>query len=127
MTYAGSTICIPGDPESCAWKELLDQPGFKDCLRKTDIMVASHHGRESGYYDEIFEYCAPKLVIISDGPQGQTCVADKYYNQATGWTVHKPGKESKTRYVLTTRSDGSIDVRFGFNDDGTRYMSVTTE
>jgi competence protein ComEC len=127
LTYAGSTICIPGDPESCAWKELLDKPGFKEYLRKTNILVASHHGRESGYYEEVFEYCAPQLVVISDGPQGVTCVADKYRNKAQGWKVHSPGKESKTRYVLTTRNDGSIDIRFGFEDNGTQYRAVHTE
>jgi beta-lactamase superfamily II metal-dependent hydrolase len=127
MTYAGSTICIPGDPESCAWKEMLSQPGFKDYLRQTNILVASHHGRESGYYEEVFDYCTPQLVVISDGPQGATCVADKYRNKASGWEVHSFSKASKTRYVLTTRSDGSIDIRFGFEDDGVRYRAVTTE
>ena len=127
MTYAGSTICIPGDPESCAWQELLGQPGFKDYLRKTNILVASHHGRESGYYEEIFDYCTPHLVIISDGPQGATCVADKYRNKALGWEVHSPGKESKNRYVLTTRSDGSIDIKFRIENNGTQYRAVHIE
>lgn len=123
LTYAGSTICIPGDPEGAAWRELLKQPRFIDYLKQTDILVASHHGRESGYCEDIFEHLKPKLVIISDGQSGTTCVREKYYQKASGWEVGSHSSaELTTRYCLTTRRDGSINIEFGNG-----YMSVKTE
>ncbi|RPD43762.1 MBL fold metallo-hydrolase [Hymenobacter sediminis] len=117
LSYAGSTICIPGDPEGAAWRELLDQPGFIGYLKKTDILVASHHGRESGFCEDIFEHCKPKLVVISDGQRGTTCVREKYYQKATGLSVGSHSNTSwETRYCLTTRRDGSIDI--WFTNDG---------
>jgi competence protein ComEC len=111
LTFANSTICIPGDNERASWKELLEQPGFKDMLRKTDVFLASHHGRESGFFEEVFDYCKPSVIVISDGPQGETCVADKYRLRASGWKVYsRSRREYKDRKVLTTRKDGAIQI-----------------
>lgn len=127
LTYAGSTICIPGDNEKASWTELLGDPAFINALRKTDIFVASHHGRASGYCDDVFDYCKPYLVIVSDGPQGDTCVADKYRTKVKGWKVHSRSKGThQSRYVLTTRSDGSVQIEF-YEDSTTHYMYVVIE
>jgi competence protein ComEC len=127
MRYANSTICLPGDNEAASWNELIKQSGFADWLKSTDILVASHHGREAGYCSEIFELCKPVLVIVSDGPGSDTSAVDKYLLQASGWSVRsrKTG-EAKTRYVLTTRCDGSIYVSAGWNKE-TPYLAVSTE
>jgi len=128
LNFAGSTICIPGDNEGASWTELLKNDDFITWLKNTDILVASHHGRESGYCEEMMQYCLElKLVIISDGPQGNTCVADKYGNKAKGWLVHSlSGAESKTRYCLTTRTDGAMEIEC-YSDDDKNYLIVNKE
>ena len=127
LTYAGSTICIPGDNENASWTELLQDQAFVRALIKTDIFVASHHGRESGYCDRIFDYCKPYIIIVSDGPQGNTCVADKYRAKAKGWEVFSRSRgTNKNRYVLTTRSDGSVQIEF-HEDSLNRYINVEIE
>jgi beta-lactamase superfamily II metal-dependent hydrolase len=96
-------------------------------LGEVDVLVASHHGRESGYCAEVFEYCRPQVVVMSDkaivhDTQGMTA---RYRDHVTrynpnGITVRSSGRR---RHVLTTRSDGWI--QFEVNDQGT--FTVDTE
>jgi len=96
---------IPGDIEQRAWLRLLEDPEFRGLLGDTDVFVASHHGRTSGYCSKVFHYCKPSVVIFSDGPK-------KYatQEQTNIYAEHASGVEfnGRTRYVLTTRCDGSI-------------------
>jgi len=125
VKYAESKIIIPGDNEPASWKELLENHDFRDAIRDADIFVAPHHGRESGYCPEIFEYFKPKLTVISDDVKSGTSATDKYSKLSTGWTVHhRDGRESQRRFCVTTRSDGYITIDFGYNDDRKPFICV---
>ncbi len=108
VTFLETPMCnvlIPGDVEKPAWIKLLQNQEFRENLVKTNVFVASHHGRTSGYCREVFDYCHPDVVVCADGPikyatQEET---DTYAAHASGVTVN-----GRTRYVLTTRNDGSI-------------------
>lgn len=83
IEYLGTTICICGDLERAAWDILLTREHIQTHLGKTDIFVASHHGRENGYHEGIFDHCSPEVIIISD--KGiihgtQETMAQKYGN-----------------------------------------------
>ncbi len=113
--FAGSTICLPGDNEAASWRELLEDADFRRDLASVDILVAAHHGREAGYCEDIFDLCKPALVCVSDGEARGTSAVGKYFNRSRGWEVHsRSGGRSESRYVLTTRTDGSIRIRSGF-------------
>jgi len=64
--YDNMSIIYPGDLEKEGWKELLKDSAFISNLRRVTIFIASHHGRENGYCEEVFNYCQPKIIIISD-------------------------------------------------------------
>jgi competence protein ComEC len=115
LNYAGSTLLLPGDNEPVSWKELLQQPGFVEAVKGTDVLVASHHGRDSGFCAELFEVISPKLVIVSDGRFSDTSATDRYSARASGWTVHRRSGPDTERRCLTTRADGAIVVEFGRN------------
>ncbi len=117
-SYAESTILMSGDNESPSWNELLDQASFRKAIRGTDILLASHHGRESGFHSDLFDYITPRLTIISDGRFGDTSATDRYSSVSKGWTVHKRSGGKKKRNCVTTRADGVINVKFGYNSDG---------
>lgn len=55
-----------GDLECAGILELMKLSEFKQALRETNVLVAPHHGRESGCCDEMFEFCKPYYVVISD-------------------------------------------------------------
>jgi competence protein ComEC len=127
LSFAESTICIPGDNEAPSWRELLEDKAFQAHLKKTDVLVAAHHGREAGYCEDIFIHCSPRLVCVSDGPGSDTSAVNKYYGKASGWTVFSRGSgDSEKRYVLTTRTDGSIRIKSGRGPDKP-FLNVTIE
>jgi competence protein ComEC len=112
LSYAGMKILIPGDNEPPSWNELLSRPDFISAIRNTDILVAPHHGRDSGYSAELFRFITPKLVIVSDGQVCDTTAVNRYSQQATGWLVHRRSGVTAQRKCLATRNDGVIVIEF---------------
>jgi len=103
--YDGMGIVIPGDLEREGWLRLLRNQAFCDNLSQVNIFVASHHGRESGYCEEVFNVCHPDIFIISDKEVVHDAQQNAYANHASGVPFNN---NTETRYVLTTRSDGNI-------------------
>ena len=128
VEYAGVKVLIPGDNEACSWKELLLNSDFRNAIGGTNILVAAHHGRESGYYANLFNYIYPKLTVVSDGRVVDTSATSRYSAKSEGWKVHKCNSGiQETRYCLTTRNDGNIDIEFGLNGLGRPFLSVTID
>lgn len=127
VSYAGSKMIIPGDNEPPAWNELLEREDFLQAIKGTDILLAPHHGRESGYSPELFKHINPWLSIISDGRFCETSATGRYGQQTRGLTVNKRSGGTETRKCVTTRKDGVIDIEFGKNSDGNRYIKVTID
>jgi competence protein ComEC len=126
IKYAESKILIPGDNEKPSWEELFEMDGFKSAIKNVDILVAPHHGRESGYNPDLFDYFTPKLTIISDGKVCDTSAVDRYSKVSNGWTVkhRKNNNEKEKRNCVTTRNDGVIVVKFGYNNSEKPFISV---
>lgn len=99
------SVVIPGDLETKGWQEYLGNIDFCRLLKKTQIFIASHHGRENGYCRDVFELCKPAAVVFSDGPKKHATqeMAQTYANHASGLQF-----KGTTRYVFTTRKDGPI-------------------
>ena len=125
IEYLHVKIIIPGDNESASWKELLDNADFVEAIKDADIFLASHHGRESGFYSDLFEHFKPKLVIVSDGAETDTSAVSRYSAVAEGWTIYDANGKEETRYCLTTRNDGAILVKVGKSGNGRTFMQVT--
>lgn len=103
------SFVLPGDLERAGWLVLLENSQVCRFLQRAKVFVASHHGRESGYCKEVFNYCQPSLVVMSDGPVEYDTqkMASTYGQHATGeWFNGKSGWE--WRKVVTTRKDGHI-------------------
>jgi len=113
--------------EESGWQGLLQQSGFRNELMEVDVLVASHHGRENGYCKDVFDYCQPKAVVMSDKAivhttQGMT----QTYRQRVmdNWPDGvKVATTKKKRHVLTTRKDGWIQ----FVVDASGEFTITTE
>lgn len=127
LSYANSKVILAGDNEPPSWKELLDKEDFKSAIKNADILLAPHHGRESGFYSELFEHFKPRLTIISDGRFCDTSATDRYGKISTGWTVHHRNGEKEERYCVTTRNDGVILVKLGYTSDKKSFIEVTID
>lgn len=127
IKYGPFGILFPGDLEVAGWQNHLRQPPFRAMLADVDILVASHHGRDNGYCEEVFQYCRPQAVVMSD----KAIVHDTQQMAATyrshvmrhhpnGILVRSSGNR---RHVLTTRNDGHI--QFEVDDQG--RFAIDTE
>ena len=127
VTFASSKVLIPGDNEPASWKELIEDMHFIAAITGTDILVAPHHGRDSGFTDDLFNYISPRLTIISDGRFCDTSATDRYGKKTKGWKVHRRNGESEERKCVTTRNDGVIIVDLGVDTNNQRYIKVTID
>jgi len=125
VTYASSKLLIPGDNESASWDVLLEMPEFRSAIKGTDILLAPHHGRNSGFSENLFEHISPYLVIVSDGCFCDTSATTRYSKKARGWKVQKRNGGTENRKCLTTRKDGVIVTKFGKNLNDKPFMEVT--
>ena len=122
--YEGTKVVVPGDNERCSFEELLEEQTFKKAIKNADILLAPHHGRDSGYNTDFMDLVNPRLTIVSDGRFCDTSANARYTAKSRGWTVYRKDGTSKTRYCLTTNSDGEVTVKFGIRSDGKRFLSV---
>lgn len=127
LSFARSKIILSGDNETCSWDELLKKNEFRKAIQDADLFLASHHGRESGYHSDIFEYFKPKLTIISDGRFCDTSATDRYSEISDGWEVHHRNGETEKRYCITTRNDGVIVVKLGYTPKNNPFIKVTID
>ena len=111
ISYLGVKILSPGDNEACSWEELLKMPRFKQAIAGTNILIAAHHGRESGFYKDLVDYFTPLITIVSDGRAQDTNASSRYSAVSKGWDVKKRSGGKEKRYCLTTRTDGTIEVK----------------
>ncbi len=130
--YRGLNVVIPGDNESPSWQDLLKKPAFLNAANAPDVFLASHHGRLSGYYADLFDDTIgigrPRLCVISDGRVQETDAADRYSRHARGSAVRsRQTGRTQQRSCVTTRADGPIGIEIGQNaHDGSTFLSVTT-
>lgn len=103
------SFVLSGDLERAGWLALLENPNVQQLLSRVDVFIASHHGRESGYCKEAFDYCSPKLIVMSDGAiQYDTQrMANTYGGHATG-ELFKAASGPEFRKVVSTRKDGNL-------------------
>jgi len=127
VSYESCKMLIPRDNEPPSWDELLKNPAFINAIRGTDILLAPHHGRESGFSTDLFKHISPYLTVISDGRFCDTSATSLYSSKSKGWTVHRRNGNDEQRKCVTTRHDGVIVVEFGKNANGGPYINVTVD
>lgn len=126
FTLSGIKIVVCGDNEKESFNYLMQQDDFKDAIKNADILIAPHHGRESGFHSEFVNTVNPRLTIISDTNKIAASASDKYTQKSRGWTVYNSNGSSQERKCLTTRNDGNIEIEFGENDypNHSRFLHV---
>ena len=110
VQFGAFKIVFAGDLEVSGWRRMLANPEFCRDLLGTNVLVASHHGRESGCCTELFDWLRPEIVIISDDERQYDSqdTDDWYRNRCVGAAcIANPFDR---RYVLTTRKDGSMRI-----------------
>lgn len=127
ISYGSVKILSPGDNEACSWEELLKMPSFKLAIEGTNVLVAAHHGRESGFYKDLFDYFTPLVTIVSDGRAQDTNASSRYSAVSKGWDIKKRSGGREKRYCLTTRNDGHIEIEVDQGQGGNTTLEITVD
>jgi competence protein ComEC len=123
VKYGNFKIVLTGDNPKEILETMLGKNDFMSAVKNSDILLAPHHGRDSDFCEKFVECVNPRLTVISDSHikySTQEYAAQKYRNKTRGvnWNNEK-------RYVLTTRSDGTITLEFHNNGTWSIYTSTT--
>ena len=127
IEWATTKIVIPGDNEKCSFEELMSEPRFMNAIKNADILLAPHHGRESGFNIDFVNQVNPKLTVVSDGRWCETSANSRYSAKSSGLTIHRKSGKSETRKCLTTNSDGEVLIKFGYTPENKPFLSVSIE
>ena len=114
--YNHFVFIATGDISNNGWKDIYAQNWIQidNFLRDayTTILVAPHHGRESGYSQEMIDVIKPSLILISD-KYGEEPTYSKFYNAASG--VFLDGFFKK---YISTKTSGRIRIIIDSNGNG---------
>ena len=123
VNYGPFKILFPGDLEKAGWEAHLKNPAFVRELIGTTILVASHHGRDNGFHEEMFQFLKPQAVVISDKSiiHDTQEMVPQYRRKVCGEGIVLKNELGR-RQVLTTRCDG--DIIFQVEKNGNYFVST---
>ena len=104
FSYGTTRILICGDTGEDGWVRVSDAD-----IRNLDLLLASHHGNDSGYYQPKVQVMNPKYVVISAGP-GTPHDADQKYRRYARYDVYTTRIQ---RVVATCDQRGSVNISAG--------------
>jgi competence protein ComEC len=118
--YAGWLFVCPGDIEDVGWTKLWSakQAEFEPLISKSKwrVLVTPHHGRTSGYSQQMMDNIKPHLVIVSD-VVGQSETDRRFRENPTGLNMTiAPESEKRLWKFISTKGDGR--VRFEITSTG---------
>ena len=117
LKLGNAKVVVCGDNEKESFENLMKQTEFKEAVKNAWVLVAPHHGRESGYCEEFVDLVSPRITIISDKSGVDTSASQKYTKKSKGFQVYNASTGiNEFRSCLTTRKDGNIDITFGERD-----------
>lgn len=129
VKLGNAKVVVCGDNEKKSLEILMKRDSFKEAIADAYVLIAPHHGRESGYYDDFVAKVRPYLTVISDTSKGTTSVTEMYDVHTRGYSVFNCSTlRDEERKCLTTRRDGNISIEFGEIDDSnySGYLYVET-
>lgn len=112
--WRGFKVAILGDLETDALEKFCNFDEFAEFAKGTDILIAPHHGHNSGFPELWVEKIGKPSVTLVSIKENDQHVCKKYQSDKfnSGVTIN-----GETRYTLTTRQDGSISVNMYYKDD----------
>ncbi len=108
IEYGGHKIILGGDAEEDTWKYIYEN--HADLIKDVIILKASHHGRDSGYYQPAVKHMNPEYTIISVGKKPDSDASNKYRQYSRNvWSTRWKGN---IWFEINEDGSGSIDSEF---------------
>lgn len=119
--YKDRVFIAPGDIQEPGWNKLYEKHN-KDISAfikgsRSKILVAPHHGSESGYTKQMLDIIKPTFVIISEKYGYSSPTDDRFRNVGTGEIV-----DGKLCAFASTKTSGRVKVSV----DGSGKINIST-
>lgn len=117
ISYNGVRFLFTGDLETAGWEWLIaHDKEFVDTVKNgVDVLIAPHHGHESGFPKALFGLIGKvRVIILSKDTEASKESSDVYSNYsafADGVKYVTRNNEVYEGKVMTTRSNGCILVK----------------
>lgn len=109
IKYGECKIVLGGDAEQSTWEYLCQN--YETDLKDVTILKASHHGRDSGYYQPAVKLMNPEYTVVSVGKKPTTDASNKYRNYSENvWSTRWKGN-----ITFECESDGSVTYKAQYN------------
>lgn len=119
-TQFSEKFVFAGDVEQAGWEALLKRESFRNAVSGTDFYIASHHGHTSGFSPGLYQAMGKPFLNLVSVHRRDEHVDSRYSSSEYSRGVKF---NDDTRYMLSTRNDGSIFV----DVDSAGMSSVTTK
>jgi len=122
LRYVGFKVVLTGDNPASKLEEMLQIDSFRQSIGDATVLLAPHHGRNSGFCESFVKTVNPHLTVFLDKPiqhETQAHAAQKYYDLTRGVTW-----AGTPRTVFSTRNDGTIT--FTFNNNNTWSINTNS-
>ena len=107
INYRGIKIILGGDAEQEAWDGIVEKYGGE---LKCHVLMASHHGRDSGYHAEAVKLMAPDYTVVSVGKKPDTDASNKYRQYSKNvWSTRWRGNITLT---VDDQGKGTINSEY---------------
>ena len=123
IRYGDLEIVFPGDLEPLGWEQLINHTQVSDFVGRASvrILVAPHHGRESGIkfkvdgknyvYNKFLDLMKPGLVIISDKWGNETTDPESYRPYSSGLMVNSKSEiYPSSKKIISTKTNDYVYI-----------------
>lgn len=122
VEYRGYKFVLTGDnPKNILQKMIdLNHKNIKEKIKNATILLAPHHGRKEEFCQEFFSCVSPLITVVSD----EFIIYSTQEETSRLYAGRGAEIEGRMRYVLTTRSDGTIEFEI---KDNTCFVNLGKE
>lgn len=121
LSYYEFKMLVFGDNDQTSIGCLLNDSRFQSAITGTDVLVAPHHGRRSGYSADLMSRITPGCVIVSDAKSVVTSATGLYDRHCVGVNAKLGQNLVDGKKCLTTRDNGQIVISVSPRDGRTYY------
>lgn len=118
--YKNNLFVVPGDIEEPGWNEVytINKVKIDEIVSNADsvVLVAPHHGRKTGYTQNMIDVLKPTLILVSD-KYGKGETDSRFYSAASGYPVNE-----KLEHLVSTKTSGRIFIEI--NQNGAMSISI---
>lgn len=106
LKYEGYKFVLTGDNPKSILQKMMDENynDIRNKIKDATVLLAPHHGRKGEFCNDFFVCVNPYLTVISD----KSIVHETQENSSTLYKGRGAKLYGVDRYVLTTRSEGTI-------------------